>query len=337
MAHRLHLCICNGLGLWFHSQKKKTSSNFNDHSNAAEDSESSDDEQFRDVGRRSSIDFTGDDSSITNDARRSVRNRDEDMDIDPAADTSSMTDVHGTDDESQDHYTEIDDNWSRDVVVDVDPSDCSLEQDSIGKVMNRCRSFIRLVNKSSILKTQVNRMKKEFDIKRELQLDCKSRWNSSHRLIETMLMYRRLINRLNSEKYEIGLTNIQTKKLSSIELDKSDWILIESLEYVLRPFIETTKLVGGQKYSTIGMSFFAVVQINDFLEDTKSMTTNHSKITSRLKDLLLHQIEKYFVNDDDQWNLMKVRNSFTSFMDEALSFFIGIEICIFRSSRFWCS
>ena len=309
MAHRLHLCICNGLGLWFHHREKRSTSNLNDPSDADEDSEDSEDEHFSGVQERSSVEFTNDDSPMTNDFRQSVHNHDEDMDINSVTETSRATDADGIDEESYDGYTKIDDNWSRNVAVTIDSSSCSLEQDSIGKVMSCCRSFIRLVNRSSILREQVNRLKKEFGIKRGIQLDCRSRWNSSHRLIETMQMYKRIINRLNSEKYDMRLTNIQTKKLSSIELDKSDWTLIESIEYVLRPFIEATKLVGGRYYSTIGMSFFPVVQIRDFLEDTSSMATNHSKGRPRLKDLLLHQIEKYFLKDEDQWALMKVRSS----------------------------
>ena len=306
VAHRLHLCICNGLGLWLHHREKKTTSSSNDFRNSGEESDTSDDELFQDDAEESSIEFIDDDLSVRSEGRRSILHSDKNMETNSSSESSGLTDVDETDQDPHDHYTDIDDNWSRDVLVDFDPSSGSLEQDTTGKVMNRCRSFIRLVRKSSILKGQVNRMKKEFNIKRELQLDCKSRWNSSFRLVETMLIYKKLINRLNSEKDDLGLTESQTQKLASLELDKSDWLLIESLEYVLRPFLEATKLVSGRKYSTIGMSFFAVVQMHDFLEDTKSLTTNNSNVTSRLKTLLLIQLNKYFVKDDVQWNMMKV-------------------------------
>ncbi len=68
------------------------------------------------------------------------------------------------------------------------------------------------------------------------------------------------------------------------------------------------KVVGSLWIHPI--SFFAIVQIRDFHENTKSMTCNNSKLVSRLKELLLQPIDKYFVSNDVQWNLMKV--SFSS-------------------------
>ena len=326
VAHRLHLSVCNGLGLWVHPRKKTSSSNAMTTSTSDQHSDDSDDDELFDDEQRTPVQSFINDVGSDGEMERLFDLDDDAMDTDTLEETGAMINIDRADEEVEDSYIDVDDNWSQDVLVEFDPSLCAFEQESIGKLMKRCRSFVKLVNKSSIMKAYVNKMKKEFNIKRSLQLDCKSRWNSSHRLIETMLIYKKLINRLHSDKYDIGVNNNQTKKLSSIELDKTDWILIESLEYVLRPFIEATKLVGGSAYPTIGISFFAIVQIHDFLEDTKSTTSINLKFISRLKDLLLHQITKYFVNDDYQWNMMKVNLYFDTHMSTAISLNIDVRL-----------
>lgn len=204
VAHRLHLSVCNGLGLWVHPRKKTPSSNALTTSTSDQHSDDSDDEELFDDEQRTPVQSFSNDLQ-RNDEMEHLFNLDNDeMDIDTAEETSAMSSIDRTDEEFEDSYPDVDDNWSQDVLVEFHPSLCALEQESIGKLMKRCRSFVKLVNKSSIMKAYVSKVKKEFDIKRSLQLDCKSRWNSSHRLIETMLMYKKLINRLHSDKYDIG-------------------------------------------------------------------------------------------------------------------------------------
>ena len=99
---------------------------------------------------------------------------------------------------------DIVDNWSINVIEYLDSSTDDSLQQRVGDVIRKCRSILKLVNKSSILVNYVLILKKQFNIHRSLQLDCKSCWNSSYHLIEAMLMYKRIINKINSEKHEIG-------------------------------------------------------------------------------------------------------------------------------------
>lgn len=118
-----------------------------------------------------------------------------------------------SDEELDELSMDITDNWSIGLIEYVDPSTCDAIQQHVGEVMKKCRSFVKLVNKSSILMIHVSNLKKHFKINRSLQLDCKNRWNSSHHLVEGMLMYKKLIYKINSEKYDIGLNKKQTTKL----------------------------------------------------------------------------------------------------------------------------
>ena len=150
-------------------------------------------------------------------------------------------------------------------------------------------------------------LKKQFNMHRSPQLDCKNRWNSSYHLIEAMLIYKRIINKINSEKHEIGLNKKQTTKPPSIELDQDDWKILEATEFVLRPIVYATQIISGSKYPTVGISYFAIVQIREFRQDVKDFSVNDSKILHYLKSLLLKQIRKYFIDDGAQLEVMKVR------------------------------
>ena len=239
---------------------------------------------------------------------------------------------NSVDEESDYLSTDVVDNWSLDVEEEEesDPLAFWLEKEHIGTLMRKCRSFVKLVNKSSILMNYVNNLKQEFNLRISLQLDCKSRWNSSHRLISTILTYKKIINRIISEKHEIGINSKQSKKLSSNELDQSDWKMLELIEFVLHPFVHATKLISGSQYPTIGISYFAVIQIREFLEDSHDNHSHDSKALHPLKKSLTKQIDKYFIDNEEQWELMKVGIFYSS-----STFFIKSQFsdsCLFRSS-----
>ena len=295
IAHRLHLLICNSLGLWISDQGVSHSTNTASATDVNLD-ESDDDDDLLDT--------------MASVFPSSSADEQEPMDIVGnlmECEEESSGDETWNDEEHDLGSVDIDDNWSLDVKEDFDPSADEIEQQRVGSVMGKCRSFVKLVNKSSILKDYITKSKKKFHIGRSLQLDIKNRWNSTHRLIETMLIYKKLIGKLTSEKHEIGLTYQQTKKLSSIEIDQSDWKMLESLEFVLKPFSQATKLLSGSEYSTIGIGVFAIVQLRDFLEDSKPLNTSESKCIHRLKHSFLKNFVRYF-DDDEQWAEIKVRN-----------------------------
>ena len=65
-----------------------------------------------------------------------------------------------------------------------------------------------------------------------------------------MLMYKSIINKINSQKHEIGLNKKETTKLSSIELDQDDWKMSEATKFVLRPVVYATQIINGSKCPT---------------------------------------------------------------------------------------
>ena len=303
--------VCNGLGLWL--RKKKKSSSSSDTTATTNNTDDSDEEDLTDdvavtpsvVSRRYPTEQVELSQALSDDDVETMAVGSHDEDSTDADDSESEEGL-------EDSEVDAVDNWSQEVSVYLDPSDCEADQRLIGDLLKKCRSLVKLVNKSSVLKSHINKSKHEFNVRRSLQLDCKSRWNSTHRLIETILIYKKVINKLNSEKHDIGLTLKQTKRLSSIELEKSDWIAMEAIQHALRPFLQATKLISGSRYPTIGIGFFAVVQIREFLEDARVADARDSDILCRLKFLLLEQMDRYFGKNEKQWDLDKVGYSFPS-------------------------
>ncbi|CAF0744375.1 unnamed protein product [Rotaria sp. Silwood1] len=304
VAHRLHLVVCNGLGLWVRKQKTLYSSNNDAISKIDIIEDDSDEEDFTD-----DVQFISQPSSITTSSSslESLNNSSdvpyELLSINP--DNNVSINENLMDDELDNFSNDIIDNWSIDVIEDLDTSSGETVQLHIGNLMKKCRSMVKLINKSSILTNYVVKLKQQFNIHHSLQLDCKNRWNSSHQLIEVMLMYKKIINKIHSEKRDINLNKKQMNKLSSIELDQFDWKMLELLDFVLKPFVQATKLLNGTPYPTIGISYFAIVQIRDFLEDSNTVDDDDWKILFNFKVLLLNQLEKYFFGKDEQWQLMK--------------------------------
>ena len=74
--------------------------------------------------------------------------------------------------------------------------------------------------------------------------------------------------------------------------------MLEATELVLRPIVYATQIINGSKYPTVGISYFAIFQIREFLQEVKNFSVNDSKILHYLKSLSLKQVRKYFIDDD---------------------------------------
>ena len=90
-------------------------------------------------------------------------------------------------------------------------------------------------------------------------------------------------------------------RLLRYELNREEWSMLEHVEEVLRSFFEATKLISGNKYSTIGFGYFAATNLKEHLRERSGIYE-----IDRLKDLLLNQLTNYFENDFDQYGLLKV-------------------------------
>jgi hypothetical protein len=121
----------------------------------------------------------------------------------------------GDDSDDDEHYDEgldgVVGNWEEGVIEDISSISC-LEQCTVNKAIKKCRSLVKMVRKSSILSAFFNHHKIQLKIEVSLMGDCRSRWNSTFRLIKAMILYKPIINRLYAERYHLDLTKKQRTK-----------------------------------------------------------------------------------------------------------------------------
>jgi hypothetical protein len=105
--------------------------------------------------------------------------------------------------------------------------------------------------------------------------------------------------------------------------------MLETVEQVLRAFLQATKVISGRQYSTVGLAYFALSHLKEYLEEQKE--SDHSQL-NHLKRLLLGQFKRYFEDDADQWDMLKVKTSllcspFTLRLKEGSPVFPNDSLC----------
>ena len=85
--------------------------------------------------------------------------------------------------------------------------------------------------------------------------------------------------------------------------------MLETVEQELRAFLQATIVISGQQYSTVGLGYFALSHLSEYLDEQKE---SDSPQLNHLKRLLLNQFKKYFEDDVDQLDLLKVKTSLFS-------------------------
>ncbi|CAF1488986.1 unnamed protein product, partial [Didymodactylos carnosus] len=306
MAHRLHLVVTNGLCLWLKNRSGGNDEDFYDDSMTLISTEDDNDMQ-----KNSS-------ATTMNSSSQQQDDNDGEIIMDIGEGDSSLEEEDDNDDEIEDADDGMNDHWDEGVICEENGDIATSlrlttgttateitveEQEYIGATVEKMRTITKMITKSSIISEYVNKVKLRYNIKRTVNLDTKTRWNSTQRSIETFLMNKEAIVALHHEKSNLKLSKSQRNKLIGNELDSEGWLMLDTIETVLRPFKFATEFISGQHYSTIGTAYNAIIQIKEYLEDTSGSSTNLDK----LKALLLQRLKQYFFEDELQLQLLQVR------------------------------
>ncbi|CAF1489878.1 unnamed protein product [Adineta steineri] len=245
LGHKLHLTVCNALCLWV------TEPEITDSSNNSEEPDTSAKDARTTANSSNNIREFDDVHNDTTDETldmgpESMEEEDLSNDNDEGEDSLDDEELSGDEDSngsnnSADMVNAVNDNWEEDVVEDY-TSIISNEQYYLNKAIQKCRGLIKTIKKSSILSNFINNEKDKINLKNSLILDCKSRWSSTHCLIQSILCYKSIIGQLFAKKYELNLTAKQRAKLLEFELNGQEWAILESVKQVLNSFFEATKL-----------------------------------------------------------------------------------------------
>ncbi|CAF4404765.1 unnamed protein product, partial [Didymodactylos carnosus] len=216
----------------------------------------------------------------------------EDLDVEEEGGSDNETD----DSEIQTAENE-NDTWAVDVIVDAEDEDSN----ELGEIIQKVRNLVKIIKRSSIVTSYVNNLKLQYNVNRSLQLDCITRWNSTLLMVEIMLLHKPVMHQLFADKHLIDIKTEQKTRMTLNELSSDDWNVLESVQMALKPFYEGTKLLSGSHYATVGMAFFAIHNIKEFLQEP----ARDDHTLNKLKQMLLEQLDKYFERDRQQCELIK--------------------------------
>lgn len=123
-------------------------------------------------------------------------------------------------------------------------------------------------------------------------------------MIDSFLFLREIIEKLFNQKHNLHVTQKQRKKLTGFESTIDNWIMLSTLHFVLKPFFHATKVMSGRQYLLIGLAFYLIVRLKDFLQQ---QDRKENIMMKYLKQLLLSQLIHYFESDNEQIQLLKVK------------------------------
>lgn len=147
-------------------------------------------------------------------------------------------------------------------------------------------------------------MQLPLKIVRQLALDCVTRWNSTHYMLQTFLLHKRVFLSLFDQKRQLPISKKRFDKLSSLELNTDEWEILSVVYKALEPFAEATNFLSGSQYPTIGLCLFAIRKIREYFDrDVRDENPLMAPIRSFLSSALNH----YFDEDSGQFQFLLVR------------------------------
>lgn len=144
---------------------------------------------------------------------------------------------------------------------------------------------------------------KKQNMYRNLCYDIKCRWNSTYLMIDSFIALRKVIEALFHSKHFLTVTRTQLDKLAKFELIADDWIMLSTLHSVLERFFKETNVLSVRNYPSIGITFYLLTRLRNYLQYHDRTDT---LLLKRLKQLILPYFTRYFENDDQQIQLLKV-------------------------------
>ncbi|CAF4566361.1 unnamed protein product, partial [Rotaria socialis] len=109
-------------------------------------------------------------------------------------------------------------------------------------VLRKCRRLVSTIKYSNVFQLFLRDLIQEYNnangikIKRSLQLDVRTLWNSTHYMLEAFIIFRPIIDNLFKNIRKMNLSKKQANNLTKLEMSSTCWDIVELLLKVLTPF-----------------------------------------------------------------------------------------------------
>jgi len=143
--------------------------------------------------------------------------------------------------------------------------------DEIIAVLYKMRSIIKMTRKSNNIQSHVWKLMESDELTRKVSfiLDFFVRWNSTYLMIKRFKSLKKFANALTTSPERIdGIKIDQIKKLEKLHFSSTDWMLVDTLYLVLKPFYDATKLLSGQNYPTLSIAHVVYKSLTNHLQNS---------------------------------------------------------------------
>ncbi|KMS95189.1 hypothetical protein BVRB_011490 [Beta vulgaris subsp. vulgaris] len=125
----------------------------------------------------------------------------------------------------------------------------------------------------------------KIDCSRKLQLDCKTRWNSTYLMLVSAMPYRNVFGNLKT----------QNPRLKFSVPTLCDWELAEIICDKLNRFHKITELFSGRKYPTANLFFRQVCEIKMALKKWKE-SEKEEQLNTDMAGKMIEKFDKYWAS-----------------------------------------
>lgn len=237
--------------------------------------------------------------------------------VDQGDDNDKSNESNGEEDDEDEQFDQDDDSSTSSLDTDDETDSVSpMDSNDIGSLMKKCRAIVSSVRKSSILSEFVYSLAANQSIQCGLIMDMQVRWNSSYKMLKRFLAYQPVLDKLYEEIDSLpGITKGQRRKLMDSKLDGNDWDLINALHLVLERFDEATKVLSGQNYPTLSLSYAIMISLSHYLHNRSD-----DSIVNKIKDLISNSYNDYMFRDEQQMEIIRVSALLDPLVHDLLSF-----------------
>lgn len=162
-------------------------------------------------------------------------------------------------------------------------NDAFKNNNQIDDILSKCKTVVSHFKHSSLAAAKLQVIQKQLHLKEnKLIQEVSTRWNSKYYMIERLFEQKSSLNLYTSENPETDLP----------QLTNQEWRIIDGLINILEPMEASTRILSGDKYSTISL---IIPLITGLIVSLKSRKSSEIAV-NKFRDHLVDSIKRRFAD-----------------------------------------
>ena len=170
------------------------------------------------------------------------------------------------------------------------------------QVLKQTRNLIVFIRNHRVTRDFLKQKAVTDHLTASLLLDIKSRWNSTHIMLERLLCHKVVVQAIvgSPEQFRSSLSRKQETKMKRLALSHDEWDLLELVYSILEPFRHATVLLSGQTYPTLSLTYYIMKGLENFLSSESEDNDLGNLIKRSIQAQFMHNRAKHFSTEQDK-------------------------------------